>query len=105
MIINDREILFSEKFFDDFLSIEEYFNTFSSAKAKKTTKQFFDFATDTVATFPQAFPKYEYYQRFDFEYRKAVFQKSYILIYRLNDSKVEFLRIYHASQDPRNIKL
>ena len=105
MIINEKEILIADKFYDDLLGIEEYISDYNSSKAKKLTKRIFDFIIDTVSVFPQAFPIFEYYFDELYEYRKAIFQKNYVIVYRIGLSKVEFLRIYHASRNPDNVTL
>ncbi len=105
MTVNEKEILIADKFYDDLLGIEEYISDYSSSKAKKLTKRIFDFIIDTISVFPQAFPIFEYYFDELYEYRRAVFQKNYVIVYRINLSKVEFLRIYHASRNPDNVTL
>ena len=104
MVINDREIVISNAFFDDLASIEIFISKYNALAARRLTTEIFNFAIDIIATHPLAFPKHQHKKYKTLHLRKAVFKKDYILIYLISDNRLDFLRVYNAKQNSKKIK-
>ena len=98
----DRDLIFSEIFLDDLISFEQYIGRDEAKKGRTFTSKVYDYILDIIQIFPLANPKFI----MDSEtIRKAVYDKKYIIIYKVLDESIELLRIYHTSRDSTNIVL
>ena len=64
-----------------------------------------DSAYEIVGEFSQAYPVYEVAQHPDREYRRAVFRREYVLIYRVTETTITFLLAYNTRQNPDDFSL
>lgn len=65
----------------------------------------FDFVINVIESNPFAFPEHPRFQTPAQEFRRAVFQKKYILVYQMTKEHLDFLTIYHTSRNPDSIQL
>ena len=105
MVIANREIVITQRFLHSLSIIEEYIGQDSERYAKRFATSVFDFIEKVIAPLPEAFPEYSGKPTKRRIYRKAVFKKRYIIIYKVLKTKVEILLIYHGSRNPRSIKM
>lgn len=102
---NSREINLTPTFLDGLAAIQAYRGQFGAARGRQLSSAIIDFACDTIGPFPQAYPKYPVGQHPERDYRRAVFQREYVLIYRVTETAVSFLLIYGARQNPDDLSL
>ncbi|MDO7877612.1 hypothetical protein Q5H93_22930 [Hymenobacter sp. ASUV-10] len=70
---------------------------------KAFTLAIFTFCQRTVAPLPWAYPAFSF-EGIRFEnVRRAVFRKHYVLLYRVTDTQVLFLDIFHTAQRPTDL--
>jgi plasmid stabilization system protein ParE len=102
MIVKGRELILREGFLQQLADIQTYRATYSPEKARKYVNQILDFSFDIIAQNPYAFVEYFDKPTPDKRYRKAVFKKDYVIIYKVLANQIEFLAIYKTSQDPNS---
>ena len=95
-----REVNLTPAFLDELAAIPAYQSQFDAPKGRQLSSAIIDFACDIIGPFPQAFPKHNVRQHPDREYRRAVFQHTYALIYRVTATEISFLLIYNTRQNP-----
>lgn len=64
-----------------------------------------DFAYQIIASAPRAHPVYKTVQRPEREYRRAVFRKKHVLIYRVTEVELTFLVVHSVKQSPPPLPL
>jgi len=82
-----------QNFWMDWLGFSKYHSQFNAAKAHKLSSAIVDFAYNTVGSFPAAYPPYQVNDHPEREYRRAVFKREFVLIYRVTEAAVTFLVI------------
>jgi plasmid stabilization system protein ParE len=98
----NRELIFSEVFLDDLISIENYVGRENPKKGRMFTSKVYDYILDVIQIFPFANPKFI----MDSDViRRGVYDKNHIIIYKVLDESIELLRIYHTSKDVGNIEI
>ena len=105
MEINGREVIITEKFQHSLFAIKQYIRQDSEQHAEWFVAGVYSFVERVIAPLPEAFPEYQGKPTIRRIYRKAVFKKKYIIIYKVLKSKIEVLLIYHGSRNPRSIKV
>jgi hypothetical protein len=100
-----REINLTPEFLNGLAAIQTYQSQFDAAKGRQLSSAIVDFACDIIGPFPQAYPKHPVPQHPDREYRRAIFRRSYVLIYRVTATEVSFLVIYNTNQNPSGFSL
>lgn len=105
MIINERTIDFREEFMDEVLEVQLFSDSKIKAKGRKFVSEMLDFAMETIATMPFAFPEYIAKPTVDKIYRRAVFQRNYIIIYKVLSNRIEFIKFHHSSRNPDSVEL
>ena len=100
---NLREVNLTPAFLDGLASIQAYHGQFDEVKSRQLSSAIVDFACDIVGPFPLAYPQYHVSQWSERDYRRAVFRREYVLIYRVTDQEVTFLLIYSARQSPPDL--
>ena len=65
--------------------------------AKKFADRLFDFG-DSLAAFPKKYPLCRHRQYFKRMYRCAVFEKSYIFIYKIEKNRIVIYNITHVKR-------
>jgi hypothetical protein len=100
-----RTIDMVPKFLDGLADIQRYHSQYNAAKGRKLSSAILDFAYNTVSSFPAAYPLYQVSQYPDREYRRAVFKREFVLIYRVTDTAVTFLVIYGSRQNQAAVVL
>lgn len=99
---SNRELIFSDVFLDDLISVEEYIGRNNAKKGRLFTSKVYDYILGMTHIFPFANPKFI----MDSDIiRRGVYDKNYVIIYKFLDESVELLRIYHASRDVENIDI
>jgi plasmid stabilization system protein ParE len=105
MIIAGREITLTDYFLAQLAEIQMYISEESPLRGRQLTTDLFDFLTDTIAPNPFMFVEYLGKSTVEKLYRRAVFRKNYIVIYKVTDSEILFLTVHHASRNPDSIDL
>lgn len=105
MIINGRTVQLKENFTAQLATIQEYINQYDPKKARELTTDIASFALDVIAPNPYIFVEYQLRPTPEKKYRRAVFKRKYIIVYKVTDEKVTFLAVYHTSQNHGSIDL
>lgn len=100
-----REVNLTPEFLDGLAAVQAYHGQFDAAKGRQLSSAIVDFACDIIGPFPHAYPKHTVRQHPDRDYRRAVFRRAYVLIYRVTAAEVSFLVIYSAKQNPSGFSL
>lgn len=100
-----REVNLTPAFLDGLATIQAYHSQFDVARGRQISTSVVDFACDIIAPFPHAYPQYPVRQYPDRDYRRAVFRREYVLIYRVTEAEIAFLLIYGARQRPNDLLL
>lgn len=58
-----------------------------------------NFVSDRIPLNPYAFVEYDIMKTPDGSYRRAIFKRSYAIIYRIETDTLVFLDVYHASRN------
>lgn len=80
MVINGREIILKAKFLDELYLIQEFIKVYDSKKGKVFPSKILDFVYDNIAPNPYLFSEFPFKRTPNQIYRKAIFQKKYILV-------------------------
>ena len=102
MKTNGRELIFTDYFLEQVAAIQEYISQFSEKRSRQLTSAMMDFATDRIPLNPYAFVEYSVMKTPDGLYRKAIFKRSYAIIYRIDVEALVFLDVYHTSRNIGN---
>ncbi len=105
MIVDGREIVFTEHFFDQLADIQSYNSVYSARQARQLSTDIVNFITDCIAPNPYMFVAYEGLKTPDKAYRRATFRRMYGIIYKVSLDKIDVLTIYHNSRNPDAIDL
>ena len=100
-----REVNLTPAFLDGLTAIQAYHGQFDVARGRQITSAIVDFTCDVIGPFPHAYPQYPVRQYPDRDYRRAVFRREYVPIYRVMETEVSFLLIYGAKQQPNDLSL
>lgn len=69
--------------------------------ARQLTTELLDLISDVIAPHPYAFVEYDQRPTPEEMYRRAVFKRTYIIVYKVTDTDI--LTVYYTSQSPDNI--
>ncbi|GAA3974137.1 hypothetical protein [Hymenobacter antarcticus] len=100
-----REVNLTPAFLDGLAAIQAYHSQFDAVRGRQISSSIVDFACDIIGPFPHAYPRYPVRQYPDRDYRRAVFRREHVLIYRVTEAEVSFLLIYAARQRPDDLSL
>ncbi len=95
---NLREVNLTPAFLDGLAAIQAYHSQFDAARGRQISTSIIGFACDIIAPFPYAYPQHPVRQYPDRDYRRAVFRREYIVIYRVTETEISFLLVYGARQ-------
>lgn len=105
MISNGRTVELKESFTAQLAIIQEYSSQFNLKKGRELTTSLINYVLDVVAPNPYMFAEHAEKPTLEKMYRRAIFKRKYIIIYKVTDERVTFLAIYHTSQNPDSISL
>lgn len=94
-----RKLTLVEDFYAGLLEIQQFADA-HGGKGRQVVNELMEFAYSTIAPQPRAFPVYTVSQHPEREYRRAVFRKKYVLIYRITDAELTFLVVHSTRQNP-----
>lgn len=100
-----REVNLTPAFLDGLAGIQAYHEQFDSVRGRQISTSIIDFACDIIAPFPHAYPQHPVRQYPDRDYRRAVFRREFVLIYRVTEAEISFLLVYGARQRPSDLSL
>lgn len=100
-----REANLTSAFLDGLAAIQAYHGQFDAARGRQISTAIIDFACDIIGPFPHAYPRYPVRQYPDRDYRRAVFRREYVLIYRVTEAEISFLLVYGTRQRPGELSL
>lgn len=93
-----REVKLAESFLTKLAQLEKFLGRNNSAAGRAFTAAVFDFCCDIIAPLPWAYPAFREGEVVREDVRRAVFRRHYVLLYRITDTEVRFLEIFHTSQ-------
>ena len=105
MTVNGRTVILTELFMTQLAEIQTYISEQSLNRGRQLTTNLVNFLLDTVAPNPFIFIEYAGKQTPEKIYRRAIFQRNYIIIYKVTETEIIFLVVYHASRNPDSISL
>ena len=105
MIVEGREIVLTNLFITQLAAIQEYISETNPKEGRKLSSYLINYITDTIPLNPYMFIEYSGKLTPEHSYRRAVYKKSYVIIYKVTDVQIKFLAIYHASRNPHSIDL
>lgn len=105
MIVEGREVVLTNLFISQLAAIQEFFNEINPKQGRKLSTDLINFITDVIPLNPYMFVEYSGKPTPEHAYRRAVYQKNYIIIYKVTDRQITFLLIYHSSRNPDSIDL
>ena len=100
-----REVNLVPDFLDGLFEIQQFAGRASAGAGRRVVQAILDFAYDIIALSPRAFPVYPTTRHSEREYRRAVFRKKFVLIYRIADQELTFLVVHSTRQDSSNLQL
>ncbi|GAB3916098.1 type II toxin-antitoxin system RelE/ParE family toxin [Larkinella terrae] len=105
MIVEGREVVLTSLFITQLAAIQEYFNEINPKQGRKLSTNLFNFITDVIPLHPYMFAEYSGKPTPEHSYRRAVYKKNHLIIYKVSDLKITFLTIFHTSRNPSSIDL
>lgn len=105
MIIDGRSVNLTELFYRKAADIQAYLSENDPAFARRFTTGIFDFISDVIAPNPYVFAEYLPRQTPEKMFRRAVYKRTYIIIYKVTDTDLDVMTIFHTSQNPDSISL
>lgn len=105
MIIENRAIIIRLRFLHELALIELYIKQNNAKNAHSFVADCFRFIEKRIAPHPHSFPEYKGKKTKTKIYRRAIFKKKYVIIYKVLKTKLEVLLIYHSSRDPNKISI
>lgn len=105
MNVDGRVVNLTELFYNKAADLQAYLAEHDPAFARRFTTELFDFISDVVAPNPYAFVEYPQRPTPEKAYRRAVFKRTYIVVYKVTDTDLDILTVYHTSQNPDKISL
>jgi plasmid stabilization system protein ParE len=88
----------TEYFLAKLARMEEFASPHHSVAARAFTASVFTFCYDVLATQPWAYPIFQQSEVVRPEIRRAVFRRTYLLLYRVTDTAIILLEIFHTRQ-------
>ena len=105
MIVAGRTVELKESFTAQLAAIQEYVSQYDPIKGRELTTDIANYALDVIAPNPYIFAEHVGKPTPEKTYRRAIFKRKYIVVYKVTDQQVTFLTIYHTSQNPDTISL
>ena len=105
MIIDGRTVQLKESFTAQLAIIQEYISQYEPRKGRELTTGIANYALDVIAPNPYTFAEYGLRPTPEKMYRRAVYKRKYIIVYKVTDEQITFLAVYHTSQNPDIISL
>ena len=105
MIIDGRTVQLKESFTAQLATIQEYISQYGPRRGRELTTSIANYVLDTIAPNPYIFAEYEGRVTPEKMYRRAVFKRKYIILYKVTNEQIIFLAVYHSSQNPDTISL
>lgn len=102
MKTNGWELVFTDYFLEQVALIQEYVAQFSEKRGRELTSDLMNFVSDRIPLNPYAFVEYDVMKTPDGFYRRAIFKRSYAIIYRIETDTLVFLDVYHTSRNKGN---
>lgn len=88
----------TEYFLDKLARMEEFAGPAQAVNARAFTASIFAFCYDVLATQPWAYPAFRAGETVHQDIRRAVFRRRHVLLYRVTDTTVRLLEIFHTRQ-------
>lgn len=105
MRVEGREIVLTNLFVTQLAAIQEYFGEMAPKQGRKLSIDLINFITDVIPLNPYMFVGFREKPTPAHSYRRAIYKKNYIIIYKVTDLQLKFLVIYHSSRNPLSIDL
>lgn len=100
-----RQARYFPAFLDELLNIQGYFGQSDARRGRQFVADVFEFTTSIIEPNPLAFPAYQRRGKTRFQYRRAVFRREYVIVYRITDDFLDFLFIHYTSRNPDSLPL
>ncbi len=103
MIIDGREVIWSETFLTSVAAIQDYIGQYSQVRGRTFASEILDYTLEKIAPNPFIFAKFGHPKYAALPLHRAVFQKKYVILYLIENQKLTFLEVYHTSRNPDSI--
>lgn len=105
MNVAGRTVELTDVFLEQLAGLQAYISENAPIRGRQLATDLINFLTDTIAPNPFMFVEYPGKPTPEKSYRRAVFRRTYIVIYKVTDTEIVFLTVYHASRNPDSIDL
>lgn len=105
MIVGGRELVIQQGFIQALLELEQWAGQKDARRGRALVKRLVDFASDTVAPLPFAFPAYQLPTAPNRALRRAILDRQYAVVYEVSDTEVIFVYAYSTYRNPAFIEL
>lgn len=99
MTIDGREVIWNEQFLVSVADIQKYVSTYNPVRGRTFASEILDYTLETIAPNPFAFVKFAHPKYQVMPYRRAVFRKNHVILYKVEDTRLTFLDVYHTSRN------
>ncbi|SET91177.1 hypothetical protein [Hymenobacter actinosclerus] len=105
MTVGGRELVLLQGFLDSLLELEQWAGQRGAREGRELVKRLTDFAFDTIAPFPLAFPVYPFRLAPDRVLRRAVLSRQYAVVYEVHATELVFVYAYSTLRNPDQLSL
>jgi len=103
MTVDGREVIWNEEFLTNVAAIQQYISEYSPLRGRTFSSEILDYTLDVIAPNPFAFVKFDHPKYQVMPYRRAVFRKNHLILYKVEDARLTFLAVYHTSRNTDGI--
>ncbi len=90
MIVNGRTVELKENFTTQLAAIQEYFSQYDPMKSRELTTNIANYTLDVIAPNPYIFAEYMGKPTPEKMYRRAIFERKYVIFYKVTDEQITF---------------
>lgn len=103
MIVDGRELIFKEAFLTELAAIQHFIDAYAPRKGRRVTSGIMQFALEHIPLNPFAYVEYEPMRTPDASYRRALYQRTYVIVYKVTADQILYLDVYHTRQNPDRV--
>jgi hypothetical protein len=99
-------LIYKKGFVENTKAIRDWINgNAQTGKGPEFALELEDFILTKIITYPTHYPEWKWKRTKDKLYRRAIFRKKYVLVFKYFPNQVEMLAIYHQSRDASKIEV
>ena len=77
----------------------------SPEKGREFILELDEFIREKIASYPTRYMEWPWRRTPNKSYRRAIFKRRYVLVFKTLGSSIQFVLIYHQKRDPAKIKI